>query len=91
MRWTELDGAIKPPPSIRNLVRLIRSSVREVFLLSPYNSDLALDEGLDGDVKQAVTAKPLVRSKEQLKQAIANRRHSLSKSPKSVRPFSRRT
>jgi hypothetical protein len=38
--------------------------------LSNYSPDLNPDEGVNGDVKQAVTAKPLARSKPQLKQTV---------------------
>ncbi|MBI0539183.1 IS630 family transposase [Roseomonas sp. KE2513] len=59
----------------------------EVFYLPPYSPDLNPDEGLNGDFKQAVTARPLARSKGQLKQAVVNHVRSLSKRPERIRSF----
>ena len=61
----------------------------EVFYLPAYSPDLNPDEGLNGDVKQGVTAKPLARSKGQLKQAVVNHMRSLSKRPERIRSFFR--
>src|SRR4051812_28660400 len=55
--------------------------------LSNYSPDRNPDEGLNGDLKQAVTAKPLARSKGQLKQAVVNHMRSLSKRPARIRSF----
>jgi hypothetical protein len=44
---------------------------------------------VNGDVKQAVTAKPLARSKGQLKQAVVNHMRILSKRPERIRAFFR--
>jgi len=61
----------------------------EVFSLPAYSPDLNPDEGLSGDLKQAVTARPLARSKGQLKQAVVNHMRSLSKRPERIRAFFR--
>jgi transposase len=61
----------------------------EVFHLPAYSPDLNPDEGVNGDVKQAVTAKPLARSKPQLKQTVASHMRSLSKRPDRIRAFFR--
>jgi len=61
----------------------------EVFYLPAYSPNLNPDEGLNGDVKQGVTAKPLARSKGQLKQAVVNHMRSLSKRPARIRSFFR--
>ena len=61
----------------------------EVFHLPAYSPDLNPDEGVNGDVKQAVTAKPLARSKSQLKQTVINHMRSLSKRPERIRAFFR--
>jgi transposase len=61
----------------------------EVFYLPAYSPDLNPDEGLNGDLKQAVTARPLARSKGQLKQAVVNHMRSLSKRPERIRSFFR--
>jgi len=44
---------------------------------------------VNGDVKQAVTAKPLARSKSQLKQTVVNHMRSLSKRPERIRALFR--
>jgi len=61
----------------------------EVFYLPAYSPDLNPDEGVNGDVKQAVTAKPLARSKSQLKQTVVKHMRSLSKRPERIRSFFR--
>jgi DDE superfamily endonuclease len=61
----------------------------EVFPLPAYSPDLNPDEGVNGDVKQAVTAKPLARSKPQLKQTVISHMRSLSKRPERIRSFFR--
>jgi transposase len=61
----------------------------EVFHLPAYSPELNPDEGVNGDVKQAVTAKPLARSKPQLKQTVVSHMRSLSKRPGRVRAFFR--
>ena len=59
----------------------------EVFLLPSYSPDLNPDEGLNADLKQAVTRKAPLRSKPALKQAAISHMHRLSKSPARVRSF----
>jgi transposase len=59
----------------------------EVFYLPAYSPDLNPDEGLNGDLKQAVTAKPLARSKAQLKRTAINHLRKLSKSPARIRTY----
>jgi transposase len=61
----------------------------EVFYLPAYSPDLNPDEGLNGDVKQAVTAKPPARSKAQLKRAVIGHLRSLSRRPQRIRSFFR--
>jgi transposase len=61
----------------------------EVFHLPAYSPDLNPDEGLNGDVKQAVTAKPPARSKAQLKRAVIGHMRSLSRRPQRIRAFFR--
>ena len=61
----------------------------EVFHLPAYSPDLNPDEGVNGDVKRAVTAKPLARSEPQLKQTVVNHMRSLSKRPERIRAFFR--
>ncbi len=61
----------------------------EVFHLPAYSPDLNPDEGVNGDLKQAVTAKPLARSKAQLKRTVVNHMRSLSKRPQRIRALFR--
>ena len=56
----------------------------EVFHLPAYSPDLNPDEGLNGDLKQAVTARPLACSKGHIKQTVITHMRSLSKRPKRV-------
>jgi transposase len=58
-----------------------------VFYLPPYSPELNPDEGLNGDLKQAVTRKPPARSKPQLKRHVIGHMRRLSKSPARVRSF----
>ena len=58
-----------------------------VFYLPPYSPDLNPDEGLNADLKQAVTRKPPARDKPQLKRAVIGHMRKLSKSPHRVRSF----
>src|SRR3954454_2309975 len=55
----------------------------EVFHLPSYSPDLNPDEGLNADLKQNVTRKAPMRSK----QAAISHMHRLSKSPARVRSF----
>ena len=59
----------------------------EVFYLPPYSPDLNPDEGVNADLKQAVTRKVPVRDKPQLKRAVVGHMRGLSKSPHRVRSF----
>jgi transposase len=58
-----------------------------VFYLPPYSPELNPDEGLNGDLKQAVTRKAPARSKPQLKSRVIGHMRKLSKSPARVRSF----
>jgi transposase len=59
----------------------------EVFYLPPYSPELNPDEGLNSDLKQALTGKDPARSKPQLKQRLIGHMRKLSKSPARVRGF----
>ena len=61
----------------------------EVFYLPSYSPELNPDEGLNADLKQTVTRKGPLRSKQALKQAAISHMHRLSKSPARVRSFFR--
>ncbi len=66
-----------------------REAQIEVFHLPAYSPDLNPDEGVNGDVKQVVTAKPLARSKSQLKRTVVNHMRSLSRRPERIRAIFR--
>src|SRR3954467_7133147 len=59
----------------------------EVFYLPPYSPELNPDEGLNGDLKQAVTRKAPARSKPQLKSRVIGHMCKLSRPPARVRSF----
>jgi transposase len=59
----------------------------EVFYLPSYSPDLNPDEGLNADLKQHVTRKAPLRSKQALKQAAISHMRRLAKSPARVRSF----
>ena len=59
----------------------------EVFHLPSYSPELNPDEGLNADLKQHITRKAPLRSKQALKQAAISHLHRLSKSPARVRSF----
>src|SRR3712207_5815284 len=59
----------------------------EVFHLPGYSPELNPDEGVNGDLKRAVTRKEPARSKAQLKRAVVGHMRKLSKSPHRVRSF----
>jgi transposase len=61
----------------------------EIFYLPSYSPELNPDEGLNADLKQNVTRKAPLRTKQQLKQAAISHMHRLSKSPARVRSFFR--
>src|SRR3954464_12652361 len=64
-----------------------REAEIEVFYLPGYSPELNPDEGLNGDLKQAVTGKAPARSKAQLKRAAISHMRKLSKLPDRVRSF----
>ena len=64
-----------------------REAEIEVFYLPGYSPELNPDEGLNGDLKQAVTRKEPARSKSQLKRAVVGHMRRLSKLPDRVRSF----
>jgi transposase len=61
----------------------------EVFYLPPYSPELNPDEGLNADLKQAVTRKAPARSKQQLRQAAISHMRRLAKSPARIRSYFR--
>jgi transposase len=61
----------------------------EVFYLPAYSPELNPDEGVNGDLKQAVTRKPLARSRPELKRSVISHMRSLSKSPQRIRSLFR--
>ena len=64
-----------------------REAEIELFCLPGYSPELNPDEGLNGDLKQAVTRKEPARSKAQLKRAVVGHMRRLSKLPDCVRSF----
>ena len=58
-----------------------------MFYLPSYSPELNPDEGINGDLKQAVTREAPARSKAQLKRAVVGHMRKLSKSPTRVRSF----
>src|SRR3954467_10191630 len=61
----------------------------EVSYLPSYSPELNPDEGLNADLKQTITRKAPMRSKQQLKQAAISHMRRLAKSPARVRSFFR--
>jgi transposase len=61
----------------------------EVFYLPSYSPELNPDEGLNADLKQHVTRKAPLRSKQALKQTAISHMRRLAKSPARVRSFFR--
>ncbi len=59
----------------------------EVFYLPAYSPELNPDEGLNADLKQAVTRKSPARSKPDLKRRVINHMRSLSKRPDRIRSY----
>ena len=53
--------------------------------LPPYSPELNPDEGVNADLKQAVTRKAPARSGQQLMRAALSHMHSLSKQPRRIR------
>src|SRR5690349_4581962 len=66
-----------------------REAEIEVFYLPGYSPELNPDEGINGDLKQAVTREEPARSKAQLKRAAIGHMRRLSKLPNRVRSFFR--
>src|SRR5215212_8937543 len=64
-----------------------REAEIEVFYLPGYSPELNPDEGLNGDLKQAVTRKAPARGKAQLKRAVVGHMRRLSKPPDRGRSF----
>ena len=64
-----------------------REAEIEVFYLPGYSPELNPDEGVNGDLKQAVTREAPARSKAQLKRAVVGHMRRLSKLPDRVRSF----
>ena len=64
-----------------------REAEIEVFHLPPYSPELTPDEGVNADLKQAVTRKAPARSKHQLKHTLIGHMRGLSESPHRVRSF----
>jgi transposase len=61
----------------------------EVFSLPSYSPELNPDEGLNADLKQAVTRKPPARSKHDLKRSVISHMRRLAKLPHRVRSYFR--
>src|SRR5215211_566691 len=64
-----------------------REAEIEVFYLPGYSPELNPDEGVNGDLKRAVTRREPARSKAQLKRAVVGHMRKLSKLPHRVRSF----
>jgi transposase len=59
----------------------------EVFSLPSYSPELNPDEGLNADLKQAVTRKPPARSKHELKRTVISHMRRLTKLPERIRSY----
>jgi transposase len=64
-----------------------REAEIEVFHLPGYSPELNPDEGVNADLKRAVTREAPARSKQQLKRAVVGHMRKLSKLPRRVRSF----
>lgn len=64
-----------------------RTEQIEVFHLPVYSPELNPDEGLNADLKQAVTRKPPARSKPELKRAVISHMRRLARLPDRIRSF----
>ena len=69
---------------IRDWLAAHRTKI-EVFYLPAYSPELNPDEGLNADLKQAVTRKPPARSKHDLKRSVISHMRRLSQSPSRIR------
>jgi hypothetical protein len=61
----------------------------EVFHLPAYSPELNPDEGVNGDLKQAVPRTPPARSRPELQRNVISHMRKLSKSPKRIRSLFR--
>ncbi len=61
----------------------------EVFHLPSYSPELNPNEGLNADLKQAVTRKPPARSKHELKRTVISHMRRLTKLPDRIRSYFR--
>jgi transposase len=59
----------------------------EVFHLPPYSPELNPDEGLNADLKHAVTRKPPARSRHELKRTVISHMRRLAKRPDRIRSY----
>jgi hypothetical protein len=66
-----------------------RTEQIEVFSLPSYSPELNPDEGLNADLKHAVTRKPPARSKHELKRTVISHMHRLTKLPERIRSYFR--
>jgi transposase len=73
---------------IRDWLAAHRTKI-EVFYLPAYSPELNPDEGLNADLKQAVTRKPPARSKHDLKRSVISHMRRLSQSPSRIRSYFR--
>ncbi len=64
-----------------------RTEQIEVFSLPSYSPELNPNEGLNADLKHAVTRKPPARSKPALKRVIISHMRRLAKSPSRIRSY----
>src|SRR5215210_6931477 len=64
-----------------------RTEQIEVFYLPSYSPELNPDEGLNADLKQAVTRKPPARSKHELKRSVISHMRRLAKLPDRIRSY----
>jgi transposase len=64
-----------------------RTEQIEVFHLLPYSPELNPDEGLNADLKHAVTRKPPARSKRELKRTVISHMRRLTKLPERIQSY----
>ena len=64
-----------------------RKAQIEVFHLPSYSPELNPDEGLNADLKHAVTRKPPARSKHELKRTVISHMRRLTKLPERIRSY----
>jgi transposase len=64
-----------------------RTAQIEVYHLPSYSPELNPDEGLNADLKQAVTRKPPARSKHELKRTVISHMRRLTKLPDRIRSY----